>query len=191
MAEHHPQQDEEAYWRSSKEFVRLLIAELNETLKAHGVWRRKRKQICTSFVFSFCNFVDHQWFKPGGRTQYPLLGFATNFFDIDVPLDLAQINFPHKSVELHGMVHDEIEWFFEEMKENRAAVPSGDVGQETADVAIEEVAVQIPTLPCWTCKGTGHCFCIRKGSGDPAGCPRCQGSGHCQHCGGSGIARHV
>ena len=171
--------------------MRLLIAELNETLKANGVWRKKRKQICTSLAFGFCNFLDQQWFKPGGRTQYPLLCFANTFFDIDVPLDLSQINFPHKSVELHGMVHDEIEWFFEEMKENRAAVPSGNVGEETLDVELDEAPGPILSQPCWTCKGTGQCFCLRKGGGDPTGCPRCHGSGHCQHCGGSGIARHV
>ena len=186
------QQDEDAYWRSGKEFVRLLIVELNQTLQANGVSGKKRKQICTSFVFGFCNFLDQQWFKPGGRTQYPLLCFAKTFFDVDAPLDLSQINFPHKAVELHGMVHDEIAWFFDEVKEAPTAVLTGDVGAETEDSVIEEAdAGPVLAQPCWTCKGTGQCFCLRKGGGDSTGCPRCQGSGHCQHCAGSGKARHV
>ena len=182
-----PEQDEDEYWRSSREFVRLLIADLNQTLKANRISVKKRREICTSFAFSFCNFIDQQWFKPDGRTQYPLLCFADKFFDIDVPLDLCEINFPHKSVELHGMVHDEIDWFFDEIKEDSAAVLTGDVGAETDDVEIAEIdSDSIIPQPCWTCQGTGHCFCIRKGGGDPTGCSRCRGTGHCQHCAGSG-----
>lgn len=133
---------------------------------------------------------DHgsqQWLKPGGQTQYPLLCFARKFFDIDLPLDLAQINFPHKSVEMHAMVADEIDWFFGEMKEAAAAICTGNVGDETADIEIDET-VTLLVQPCWTCNGTGQCFCLRKGKGDPVDCVRCKGCGQCQHCAGSGIS---
>jgi len=183
------QQDEEAYWRSSKEFVRLLIAELNDSLKANRLSAKKRKQICTTFAFSLCNFLDQQWLKPAGRTQYPLLCFAKTFFDLDVPLDVSQINFPHKSVELHAMVADEIDWFFNEINEDRSAISTGDAGNETADVETDENIKLLPQ-PCPTCQGTGHCFCIRKGGGDPTNCARCGGSGHCKHCAGSGEWTH-
>ncbi|REJ86516.1 MAG: hypothetical protein DWQ34_27145 [Planctomycetota bacterium] len=183
------QQDEDAYWRSCKEFVRLIIAELNCSLKANRVSLKKRRQICTTFTFSLCNFLDHQWMKPSGRTQYPLLCFAKTYFDIDVPLELSQINFPHKSVELHAMVGDEINWFFNEIGEDGAAIATGDVGSETADVEIDE-AVELLPQPCPTCTGTGQCFCIRKGGGDSTNCARCGGSGHCKHCAGSGEWRH-
>ncbi|MCG8652491.1 MAG: hypothetical protein MI861_21810 [Pirellulales bacterium] len=182
-------QDEDAYWRSCKEFVRLLIAELNQTLKSNRVSSRKRKKICTEFVFGFCNFLDQQWLKPAGRTQYPLLCFTKTFFDIDVPIELSQINFPHKSVELHAMVTDEIDWFFNEMREKRSAITTGDVGSETVDVEIDETITLLPQ-PCSICNGSGQCFCLRKGDGDSANCPRCQGSGHCRHCAGSGESRH-
>ena len=186
-----PLQDEDAYWRSCREFVRLLITELNRALKASRVSLKKHKQICTAFAFGFCNFLDRQWFKPGGRTQYPLLCFARSFFDVDAAVDLSLVNFPHKSVELHGMVHDEVAWFFDEMKERDSAVPSGDVGAETEDVdLIEANAVGLIPQPCPTCRGTGRCFCLRR-AGDPAGCPRCAGSGRCRHCGGSGKWTHA
>ncbi|MEL7335308.1 MAG: hypothetical protein AAFN70_03790, partial [Planctomycetota bacterium] len=178
-----PRQDEEAYWASSREFVRLLIAELNGTLKAERISAKKRQQICTTFVFAHCNFLDQQWFKPGGQTKYPILSFSDAFFDIDATLDISQINFPNKAVELHAMVHDEIAWFFNEAKEDRSAVVTGDLGSETVDRQIEESdADVIIRQPCTSCRGTGECFCIRKGNGDSSSCPRCQGTGDCKHC---------
>ena len=186
-----PRQDEDAYWQSAKALVRLLIKELNESLKSNRISARKRRAICTSFVFSYCNFLDRRWFKTGGNAEYPLLCFSKSFFDLDEEIDLSQINFPHKSVDFHGMVHDEIVWFFEEMAEDASAVTSGDVGEEPEQHDVQEVeSGSLITQPCWTCKGSGHCYCIRKGSGDATGCPRCQGTGHCRHCAGTGKARH-
>ncbi len=184
------QQDEDAYWRSGRDFVRLLIAELNRSLKEKRIALKKRKQICAAFTFSVCNFLDQQWMKPSGRTQYPLLCFTKTYFDIDVPLDLSQINFPHKSVELHAMVADEIHWFFNEQQEDSSAITIGDVGTETPDVEIDD-SVNLLAQPCPTCNGTGHCFCIRKGGGDSTNCARCGGSGHCKHCDGSGEWKHA
>ncbi len=180
-------QDEEAYWQSARQFVRLLIAELDRTLRGSRISGKKRKQICTTFAFEFCNFLDHRWFKPGGRTEYPLLCFAKSYFDIDVPLESSQINFPHKSVELHGMVHDEIEWFFNEVKEDNSAVATGDVGDETEDIdeAVNESESRFVS-PCPVCGGSGQCFCLRKGVGHADGCPRCGGTGECKHCKGKG-----
>ena len=179
------QQDEDAYWRSSKEFVRLLIAEMNQSPKSNRISTRKRKQICKDFAFVFCSELDQRWIKPRGQTEYPLLCFSTKFFDVDVPIDLAQINFPGKSVEMHAMVTDEIEWFFDEMKENTTAVCTGNVDDETTDIEVDESVTLLP-------QHVGHAtelesvFCLRKGKGDPADCPRCRGCGQCQHCAGSG-----
>jgi hypothetical protein len=181
------QQDEDAYWRSSKEFVRVLIAELNQVLKANRISTRKRRKICTSFAFSLCNFLDQQWFKPDGQIQYPLLCFAESFLEMDASPDLSKINFPHKSVELHGMVHDEIAWFFDEAQEDGTAVLTGDVGAERGEGNDVSNDPNIPlTSACPPCSGTGQCFCIRKGARNPEGCPRCGGSGQCRHCKGTG-----
>ena len=37
---------------------------------------------------------------------------------------------------------------------------------------------------CSICGGSGKCYCIRKGDGDPANCPRCNGTGQCRWCKG-------
>lgn len=180
-------QDEEEYWRAAREFVRVLIAELNGSLKESGVWKARRRQICTRFAFGFASYLDQQWMKVGGKTRYPLLCFTSAFLDVDVALaDLPPILCPHKSVELHAMVSDEVDWYFRDMKEDGKAVITGAVGEETEDS--EEIPQQTtrPVIPCWTCQGTGKCFCLRKGSGDPVNCSRCQGSGQCRHCHGTG-----
>jgi hypothetical protein len=39
---------------------------------------------------------------------------------------------------------------------------------------------------CTQCGGSGKCFCIRKGPGNPTGCARCCGSGSCHVCQGTG-----
>ncbi len=57
------------------------------------------------------------------------------------------------------------------------------------DVASHELngaANRINLSECATCNGSGQCFCIRKGTGNPVGCPRCGGSGECRHCTGTG-----
>jgi hypothetical protein len=42
---------------------------------------------------------------------------------------------------------------------------------------------------CLQCGGSGKCYCIRKGPGNPIGCVRCNGLGRCGVCQGSGKAR--
>ncbi|MCA8985673.1 MAG: hypothetical protein R3C12_04145 [Planctomycetaceae bacterium] len=185
-------QDEEEYWRTSKEFVRVLIAELNRSLKESGVWKAKRKQICTTFAFRFANYLDQQWMKVDGKTQYPFLCFTKSFLDVDVSLaEVSPINCPHKSVELHAMVSDEVDWFFNEMKERENAVVVGSVGDETEDSDVIKQNIVVPVATCPTCQGTGKCYCIRKGSGVPSECPRCQGTGQCKHCKGTGKWIHA
>jgi hypothetical protein len=185
-------QDEEEYWRSCKEFVRVLIAELNRSLKDSGVWKTKRKQICTKFAFSFSNYLDQQWMKVDGKTQYPFLCFTTSFLEIGVSLaDISPIDCPHKSVELHAMVCDEVDWFFNEMKESKNAVVVGSVGEETEDTDEIQREIVLREQPCPPCQGTGQCYCIRKGSGLSSECPRCQGTGQCRHCRGTGKPIHA
>ena len=42
---------------------------------------------------------------------------------------------------------------------------------------------------CNMCKGSGECYCIRKGPGNAANCPRCSGNAQCRYCRGSGTIR--
>jgi len=114
-----------------------------------------------------------------GRTKYPLLCFSDSFFDIDTDIDLSQTVFPNKTVELDARVHDEAKWFFEDVHEDLAALATGDIGTETADTDPEQAdSDSVIRQPCSPRGGSGYCFCIRKGSSDSAGCPRCQGDGN-------------
>ena len=63
-------------------------------------------------------------------------------------------------------------------------VPSFTTGVGSAEC--ESAAGRIDLTMCFTCDDSGQCFCIRKGPGNPAGCPRCGGSGECKHCKGTG-----
>jgi len=135
-------QDAEEYWRAAREFVRVLIAELNDSLKESGVWKARRRRICTRFAFGFASYFDQQWMKVGGKTRYPLLCFTTSFLDMDVALsDLPSILCPHRSVELHAMVSDEVDCYFRDMKEDGKAVITGAVGEETEDTD------EVPEIP--------------------------------------------
>ena len=174
--------DEEAYWRASKEFVRLTISQLNETLKGSKVSAAKRKEICTEFTFGLTNVLDQQWIKADGRTFYPVLCFSEVFQDFSQ----SSVAFPSASVELHAMVHDEIDWFFEEVRQDSTCVITGNVGDETADTEWEIDDDKPIRQPCARCKGSGKCFCLRKGSGDATGCTRCSATGKCVQCDGTG-----
>lgn len=177
--------DEEGYWRASKEFVRLIILQLNETLKSKKISVAKRKEICTEFTFGLANFIDQQWIKPDGKTLYPVLCFSDVFQEIS----RSSITFPSASVELHAMVHDEIEWFFEEVQQDSTCVITGDVGDETANAEGEVDTDKPLPQPCSPCQGSGKCFCLRKGRGSATGCTRCHATGKCVHCNGEGFCK--
>lgn len=41
-------------------------------------------------------------------------------------------------------------------------------------------------IKCPQCAGSGKCYCLRKGDGEPSHCSRCKGTGLCVVCAGSG-----
>ena len=125
-------QDEEAYWHLARQFVRVLIVEVNEALRQAGILEQEqRRKICEEVVFGIANFFDSYWTGVEGRKMYPLLGFAETFPDDAMELaNLGPVHIPHKAVELHAMVWDEVRWYFEEQKENDNAVPMGCVGED-------------------------------------------------------------
>lgn len=69
---------------------------------------------------------------------------------------------------------------FEDYVRFYVAVTDGLFDEPYVPAAIKRISI------CAACNGSGRCFCIRKGSGQPAGCPRCSGSAACRHCKGTG-----
>lgn len=59
-----------------------MVSELNEALVEQRISKPKRRQICTSFVYSLCNTLDQRWVRIDGQTYFPLLAFSKTFFDI-------------------------------------------------------------------------------------------------------------
>lgn len=84
--------------------------------------------------------------------------------------DTARIRIPEPSPNKNGAFNGEVD----------VVITIGD-GTER-----EGSADNIDFSKCVTCTGSGKCFCIRKGPGNPVGCPRCGGSGECRHCKGTG-----
>ena len=182
------EQDEDNYWRSARGFVRILIAILNDALKESGLSKPKRRTACERSAFSICNTLDQCWIRSDGKTDYPLLAFSERFLEVDSLVEqIVPIQLPHKSVEMHAMVCDEISWFFDEQKEILPINSVGSIGEEVPNELISAtVDDTIKRPPCSMCKGTGDCYCIRKGSGVATCCPRCDGTGKCRHCHGMG-----
>ncbi len=89
------------------------------------------------------------------------------------------------------MASDEVAWLFDECNEEIPTDIFGSVGSELPDVKEIELADDDKPIPqpCYVCKGTGECYCIRKGSSEPSDCVRCGGTGKCKHCGGRGRPR--
>ena len=57
------------------------------------------------------------------------------------------------------------------------------------DTTYDKIGTLVTSGACVPCGGSGKCYCIRKGPGNPTGCPRCNGSGKCGVCQGSGKDR--
>ena len=185
-------QDEGEYLRATRAFVRAMVSELNEALVENRISKAKRREICTSFLYSLCNTLDQRWVRIDGQTYFPLLAFSKKFFDIGDSLEsVAPIQMPNRDVAFYEMLGDETEWLFDEC--NEAAPPNilGGIGQEMPDEDLPREPEPIKIrCPCDVCNGSGKCFCLRKGTGDSAGCPRCAASGKCRHCGGTGAPNH-
>jgi hypothetical protein len=178
--------DEGEYLRAARGFVRAMVAELNETLIENRISKSKRREICTAFVYSLCNTFDQGWVRNEGKTYYPLLAFTKKFYDIGDTLDsVAPIQMPDHSVPFYEVLGDEADWLFDDCGGKSPTDILGNVGSELPDTDLQpESETQIVRLPCSVCQGSGKCFCLRKGSGNAATCPRCTGTGKCSHCKG-------
>jgi hypothetical protein len=178
--------DEGEYLRAARGFVRAMVAEINETLIENRISKSKRREICTSFVYSLCNTFDQRWVRIEGKTYYPLLAFTKKFYNIGDTLDsVAPIQMPDHSVPFYEVLGDETDWLFDDCGGKSPPDILGNVGSELPDTDLQpEGESQIVRLPCSVCQGSGKCLCLRKGSGNAATCSRCAGTGKCSHCKG-------
>lgn len=60
---------------------------------------------------------------------------------------------------------------------------------QVPDTTYNKIGALVTSGACVQCGGSGKCYCIRKGPGNPSGCVRCNGAGRCGVCQGSGKAR--
>ena len=179
-------QNQAEYHRASKAFVRAMVTELNAALTVNGISQAKRRAICEAFTYSLCNTFDQCWVRNDGQTYFPLLAFTKRFYDIGDSLDdVAPIQMPDRGVAFYEMLGDEADWLFDECGD---ATPPNIIGGLDDVLPDEDLLPEPETerirVPCPTCKGSGKCYCIRKGTGNSTGCPRCGGTGKCQHCDG-------
>lgn len=179
--------DEGEYLCAARGFVRAMVAELNEALMANRISASKRREICTAFVYSLCNTFDQRWVRNEGKTYYPLLAFTKKFYNIGDTLDsVAPIQMPDHSVPFYEVLGDEADWLFDDCGGKSPPDILGIVGSELPDADLQpESETPMVRLPCSVCQGSGKCYCLRKGTGNAATCPRCAGTGKCSHCKGT------
>jgi hypothetical protein len=125
------EQDEEKYWELGSAFTQVLVAEINDALKAGGVEdAEQRQKICSYLAFGLGNFLDQQGIEVGGQKVYPLLCFSQKFLNIDVaPHDVEPLQLPAKGFEFHAAAGDVAHEFFSQ-GEQMGGVRVVDVGEE-------------------------------------------------------------
>ncbi len=183
------EQNEDAYFPRVKHYLMVLLDDLNNALKESRVSKNSRRGICETFLYAHCGKLDQQWFRCEGQTRYPLIAFSKQFIDFaKPPTDDNTILIGDKGNELHAIVSGLLDEFFDELNEVVPENTIGQLGEELPDEECQLIPEAPRKVPCLVCKGTGSCFCLRKGSGISDRCPRCNGKGKCQHCHGTGLS---
>lgn len=100
----------------------------------------------------------------------------------------AVVFLDHETGETHPLA-DSFDAFLTSLrKRERTDYAFGGEPREP-DTTYEKIGNLVTSGACVQCSGSGRCYCIRKGPGNPTGCVRCNGSGKCGVCLGSGKAR--
>jgi|JI9StandDraft_1071089.scaffolds.fasta_scaffold03065_4 hypothetical protein len=182
-------QNEDDYFPLIKGHLLVLVSDLNEALKEEGLPQESRRRLCENFLLSHCEKLDQAWLRCEGQTYYPVIGFTKFFIDLNatsVPDNTILIG--DKGNEFHTIVSELIEEYFDEWQETLPADMTGQISEELPDEEYEPAPDKPPARPCSICKGSGQCFCLRRGSKNSENCPRCGGHGKCQHCRGTGLS---
>jgi hypothetical protein len=184
------------YEQMATSYQCVQIVALDSALQEHGITDSAvRQKICESFIFSMGNFHDQGWFKPSpdAKRVYPLLCFTETFLNTDMPLEsLGQIYAPSPMFAYHEYAFRTVDIYFQ--GDQRAQVETGNfegelIERREPDTTYDKIGALVTSGACVQCGGSGRCYCIRKGPGNPVGCARCNGTGDCGVCQGSGKAR--
>ena len=182
-------QNERGYFPKVKQYLLVLVSDLNQALMEGRVSRQIRRQICGTFLVSHCEKLDQEWLRCKGQTWYPLIAFTKSFIELaTAPIADNSMLIGDKGNELHAIASALIDEFFDELHERLPENTTGQIGDELPDAKLETVPEPRPKLPCFVCKGSGLCFCLRKGLGTSDNCRRCAGLGKCPHCRGTGLS---
>lgn len=82
-----------------------------------------------------------------------------------------------------------LDTFLTSLKSRKRPDATVDSSPVVPDRTYDKIAALNTAGACVPCGGSGQCYCLRKGTGDPVGCMRCHGTGKCGGCAGSGKAR--
>jgi hypothetical protein len=94
----------------------------------------------------------------------------------------------HETGETHPLAKD-FTSFLGSLRQREQNEDPFDTEPRRPDAVYEKIGTLVTSGACVQCSGSGTCYCIRKGPGNPTGCARCNGSGKCGVCQGSGKAR--
>jgi hypothetical protein len=74
---------DDAYEDLAFAYQLVLVSILDQALRDSGISpKRKRRQICRRFLRDHGTLHDQCWLRSGGKTVYPVLGFAEVFQNI-------------------------------------------------------------------------------------------------------------
>lgn len=184
---------DDVYEQMGASYQCVQIAILDAALQEQGITDAAvRQRICETFIFAMGNFHDQGWFKPSrdSRPVYPLLCFTETFLDTDTPLDsLGQVYVPSPMFAYHECAFGNIDIYFEgdpDAQVETGNFEGGAIEPREPDTTYDKIGALVTSGACVQCGGSGKCYCIRKGPGNPIGCVRCNGTGNCGACRGTG-----
>src|SRR5262249_21008106 len=74
---------DDSYEELASAYQDALVAMLDGALRESGITlKRKRRKVCERFLYAHGAFHDQCWLRHGGRTVYPIVGFAEVFQNV-------------------------------------------------------------------------------------------------------------
>jgi len=91
-------------------FNQVLLEILNDPLREAGIRKKKRQEVCSSFMFGYGSFYDSMWIKTGKKQYKAALSFLTRTGQTGGAFELL---LPDESeLPWHEVAHFEVDAFF-------------------------------------------------------------------------------